>query len=410
MRWRRPLGITLLLLTVAALVSFGFWPRPLEVDLASVSRGAMEVVLEQEGRTRLKDIYHLTAPVNGSLIRIEHEPGDTVHTKDVLARIAPLAAEALDPRSQALNLAQKDVALAALSAAEADRQAAEADARHTQAEAERARRLHRQDHTLISAQELDRLQAAERASAARLRSAQFRVEVSHHEVRLVEARLAPPSDPLDPTPGESRTPWLEITAPVDGLILRRHRESAGPVNRGEPLFDIGDPASLEIEVDVLTPDAVRLHPGQPVRLERWGGDEPLTGHVRVVEPGGFTKVSALGVEEQRTWVIVDPDPGPAALARLGDAYRIEAHFIVWHAEDVLKVPASALFREGAQWQVYRVEAGLARAVPVRIGQHNGFEAEVIEGLNEGDQVITHPGDTVRDGTRVTARAPGRSAP
>ncbi len=203
------------------------------------------------------------------------------------------------------------------------------------------------------------------------------------------------------SPGNEKA--VIVRAPVSGSVLKLHHESEGVVSAGEPLLDIGNPRSLEVKAEVLSTDTVKIKKGTSVVFERWGGDKPLSGVVRVVEPAGFTKVSSLGVEEQRVLVIVDITSPREAWQRLGDGYRLDASFIIWEGDNVLQVPASALFRKGDGWALFVVEHKRARMKAVEIGQRNGLAAEIVKGLAEGEHVIVHPGDTVRDGVRVRAR-------
>jgi HlyD family secretion protein len=224
------------------------------------------------------------------------------------------------------------------------------------------------------------------------------VQVSRYELDAAEAVLGHSAARENGEGGET----VMLRSPVTGNVLARLRESEGVVSAGTSLLELGDTRQLEVEVEVLSPDAVRIHPGGRVLFERWGGDEPLEGVVRTVEPRGFMKVSALGVEEQRVLVIADIASPPQEWQALGDGYRVEARFVVWESPDALVLPSSALFRRDGDWVVYRVEDGRARLTPVRIGHNNGLDAEVLDGLQAGDRVIVHPGDDVDDGARVEA--------
>jgi HlyD family secretion protein len=254
---------------------------------------------------------------------------------------------------------------------------------------------------LTSKQAVEVRESTARAAEEAARAAAFAVASASAELGRADARLRP--DRLD---GEGRV--LSVVAPVDGLVLRRRRESAGVVLAGEPLIDIGDPQDLEIVSDLLSTDAVQVQAGAPVRLEQWGGDHALTARVRRVEPSGFMKVSALGVEEQRVNVLMDFDNPADASKRLGDGYRAEVRIVIWEAPDVVQVPTGALFRHGEDWAVYLVKSGsggngTATRTVVKIGHRNGQTAEVIEGLTAGDAVIMHPPDTLTDGVRVNVR-------
>jgi HlyD family secretion protein len=225
------------------------------------------------------------------------------------------------------------------------------------------------------------------------------VDVARHELEAAESALAYSAA----TPAGEPAERVLVRSPIDGRVLKVQRECEGPVRTGEVLLALGDPSRLEVEVDVLSADAVRIRPGTRVLFDRWGGDEPLEGMVRRVEPVGFTKVSALGVEEQRVLVIADFTSPAERWERLGDGYRVEARFVLWHADDVLQVPASSLFRHGDGWAVFAVEEGRAVRRPLRVGQRTGLAAQVLEGLAEGDVVVVHPSDEVADGVRVAPR-------
>lgn len=396
MRWHRTLGLLAVVLVLAGGLAWGFWPRPVPVDGARVQRSALTVTVEEEGRTRVKDRYVVSAPVAGLLRRVELEVGDAVTEGQVLAHLDPAPSEVLDPRRRAQAEAQVASAEAALRQAEQQVAAARAQADYARVEYARKRKLH-QDKS-ISQDEVDLAGSLARQSDANLRSAQFAVQVARFELEAARTALEY-SGAID-----QHTPHtLALHAPAAGRVLRRYHESEGVVAAGEPLIEVGDPAALEVEVDVLSADAVRIHPGTRVYFDRWGGEHPLEGEVRTVEPVGFTKISALGVEEQRVWVIADVTTPRERWSDLGDAYRVEASFVIWHADEVLQVPTSALFRHGEGWAVFVVERGTAHRRPVHTGQRSGLVAQVVDGLKAGEVVITHPDDRIADGTRVALR-------
>jgi len=243
---------------------------------------------------------------------------------------------------------------------------------------------------------VDRAVAEEERSRAQLRSARFAADTARYDMEAAQTALRYAAEPANRQP-------IEVRSPVAGAVLKIPRKSEGVVDAGQPLMEIGDPRALEVEVDVLSADAVRLHPGTDVEFERWGGDGKLEGKVRMVEPVGFTKVSALGVEEQRVWVIVDFTSPAEQWQSLGDGYRVEASFILWQGKDVLQVPASALFREGEGWALFVVQGDKAIKRTVKVGQRNGLRAQILSGINAGDKVIVHPDDQVHDGVRVVVR-------
>lgn len=388
--------LTFALLVIAAL-TFGFMPRPILVDTAVVGRGPLVVTVEEEGRTRVIDRYVLSAPVAGFARRIELDVGDQVSKGDVLLELEPLRSDVLDPRRRAEAEARVQASSAARAGASQNVAAARADAEFAARELARKEQL-RADST-ISEDDLDRARARARSAAANLRSAEFAVDVAQHELEAAETALAYSGAAT----GEGPQEMVAVNSPVDGRVLAVIRESEGVVDSGQSLIEIGDPAALEVEVDVLSADAVKIEPGARVEFHRWGGEEPLNGVVRVVEPTGFTKISALGVEEQRVLVISDIVSPRADWARLGDGYRVEAAFILWQDDDVLKTPSSALFRQGNDWAAYVVEDGRARLRRVDIGRRSGLEVQVLDGLAPDERVIVHPGDDVTDDVRVRAR-------
>lgn len=396
---RRRFGLILLASAIAAALGYGFWPRPLWVEAATVARQPLRVTVEAEGKTRLIDRYVLSAPVAGYLRRIEAEVGDGVRRDQPLATIDPLPSEVLDPRRRAQAEARVAASEASLQAARETATATRAEADYARLEFERITALCRRQCVVAEA-ERDRAESRARQTEAQLRSAQFAVEVARHEVEAAKTALRPSAA----QPGDAARETVVVRAPVDGQVLACQRRSEGVVEAGMPLLEVGDPHALEVTVDVLSADAVRIRPGTPIVLERWGGEQPLEGVTRTVEPVGFTKLSALGVEEQRVWVVADLRSPAEAWSRLGDGYRVEASFIVWQGEQVLQIPASALFRQGDGWAVFVVENGQARRRTVEIGQRGGLAVEIRSGLTEGERVVTHPDDALQEGAAVRIRA------
>jgi HlyD family secretion protein len=397
MKSRRAWWLGLVGVLVLAGVVAGFLPRPVPVDLAPLERGPLTVTVEEEGKTRVIDRYVVSAPVAGFARRIELDVGDAVARGDQLLLLEPLRSDVLDPRRRAEAEARVASARSAMLAAEQNASAADADEELARLELQRIEKLARIQY--VAEDELDRARAQARAAAAKLRSAQFALEVARHELEAARTALEYSAAGDGGEPPET----VAIRSPVDGRILRLMRESEGVVDSGEPLFEVGDPGALEVEVDVLSSDAVRIAPGTRVRFTRWGGDEPLEGVVRVVEPTGFTKISALGVEEQRVLVISDIVSPPAEWQRLGDGYRVEASFVLWQAEDVLQAPASALFRDGGGWAVFVNRNGRAVLTPVATGARNGLHVQILDGLRAGDEVVIHPGDDVHADGRIRPR-------
>ncbi len=401
-QWRRRIVWTVLALLVLAALLVGFWPKPVTVETAQVKRAPLRVAVDEEGRTRVRDRFIVSAPVAGYARRLELDVGDQVSVGQPLVDVEPLRASVLDPRSRAEAEARVAAAKAALAAAKQAADAAKATALQSRSEYQRKKRLC--EVQCISEDELEHARTEAQVNAANQRSAESAVEVARYNLEAAQTALKYSAA----TPDQAAREHVILKSPIRGDVLKLHRRSEGVVAAGEPLIDLGDPHALEVEVEVLSQDAVRIRPGTQVLFERWGGGNTLQGVVRVVEPVGFTKVSALGVEEQRVLVIADITSPPEQWQRLGDGYRVEASFTLWQQDKVLQVPASALFRSSAktgegeqdQWAVFVVTDGRARLRPVRIGERNGLAAQVIDGLKAGERVILHPSDEVADGVRV----------
>ena len=393
-QWRRHTVLGLVLVAGAAALIWGLRPQPIAVDLGTASRGALRVTLEQEGRTRVLDRYVVASPVTGYARRIPLEVGQAVARGATVAELEPLRADTLDPRRQAEAAARIAAAGSALSGAEQRASAAASAAELTQAELQRVRALRLQGHVSSAAE--DRAASDAQRSGAEHRSTQFAVTAARHELEAARTLLQYAGKP-------SGAGLVTVRAPVAGKVLKIAHKSEGSVTSGQPLVEIGDPGALEVEVDLLSADAVRIPPGTRVVFERWGGEGTLEGVVRMVEPAGFTKVSALGVEEQRVWVIVAFTSPASQWQRLGDGYRVEASFILWEGKEVLQIPASAVFRDGEGWAVFAVEQGRAVKRSVQVGQRTGLQAQITSGLQAGDSVISHPDDRVRDRVRVVVR-------
>jgi HlyD family secretion protein len=391
-RWIR------ILIVVAVVAAIGYWafkPAPVAADFGAVERGRLEVTVDEEGRTRLRDRYVVSAPVPGRMQRIELEPGDRVVAgKTVLAQFQPTDPALLDARTRAELEARVRAAESAVGSARAEGERIDTELTFARSELKRFRAL--VDEKVLAARELE---AAEQqvASLERARqSADFAVRTAQHQLEVARASLLQ-------TRGGRSAP-IPLLSPVDGVVLRRLQESAAVVPAGQPLMEVGDLKDLEIVSDLLSSAAVKVRPGQPVIIEQWGGDRPLRGRVRLVEPSGFTKISALGVEEQRVNVIVDFDEPRETWESLGDGYRVELRIIVWEKDDLLKVPTSSLFRHEGKWAVYTVENGRAVRREVEVGQRNGLEAEVLSGLAESQRIIVYPSDAIADGIAVRARS------
>jgi HlyD family secretion protein len=397
MRLKRKIILLAIMAAVVLAVVHGFMPKPVAVDVVKAARGPLSVFVEEEGKTRVKDRYVVSAPVSGFAKRIELEVGDPVKKGQEVAELEPLRSTVLDPRARAEAKARVAAAKAALNAAVEDAKAASSEADYAGDELERIGKLF--ESGFVSKDELDLAETRARQARAALSSAEFSVEVARHELEAARTALRYSAGEKVDKPRRK----VPILTPVDGRVLKVLHKSEGVVSAGEALIEVGDPRALEVEVDVLSDYSVRIAPETRVLLERWGGERPLEGRVRVVEPAGFTKVSALGIEEQRVLVISDITSPPAEWERLGDGYRVEARFILWEGEDVLQVPQSALFRHGEGWAVFVLKEGRAVRRPVSVGKRSGLSAEVVSGLNEGEEVVSHPDNDIEDGAHVERR-------
>ncbi|HEY2743934.1 MAG TPA: HlyD family efflux transporter periplasmic adaptor subunit [Polyangia bacterium] len=378
---------------LAVLVGLSMRPRALPVEVAPLTRGPMRVTIDEEARTQVKRRYVVSAPLTGKLLRVEHRAGDRIEEGAVLARLVPADAPLLDPRARAEQEARLHASEAAV--AQADANVARARVGDASARDDLARKEKLAIGSAISAHDLE-LASTEAASRTQdLASAEFGAKVADHQ--LAEARAALQR-------GRSgRVDEFEIVAPASGQILRVMKESEGVVTAGTALVEVGDPSLLEVAVDLLTVEAVRVRPGMAAFIDHWGGKEALTARVRSVEPSGFTKVSALGVEEQRVRVLLDLVAPPAEWRTLGDNFRVEVHIVVWQSDSVLRAPGAALFRRGESWAAFVVDGGRARARTLSIGEMSADSAEVRGGAQAGDVVILRPGESLQDGARVAAR-------
>ena len=378
----------------AALLAVAVWPRPAIVDVATATRGPLVVTVDEEGVTRVRERFIVSSPVAGRVLRIELDPGDAVKRGQPVALVRAEPAPLLDERARADAHAAVESARAALGRARAEERRARATVTQLRRELARVRDL--AESRVVSAQELDAHEAESNVAEESVNAAAFAVQAAAFDLQRAQTRVTPT---ITPPPGRVVT----VSSPVAGVVLKRIRESESIVPAGDPLLEIADPMRLEIVSDLLSTDAVRVKPASRAIIEQWGGDNTLDGRVRRIEPAGFTKVSALGVEEQRVNVIVDFEDPSAACAALGDAYRVEVRIVVWEGRDVVKVPTSALFRDGRQWAVYRLLEGRAQHTPVEVGHQTGQEAEIAAGLSASDRVIVYPGDALRHGARVRPR-------
>ena len=367
-------------------------------SVASVSRGPLEISFVEEGKTRLEDRFVVTAPLSGVVRRITLRPGDAVQAGQTVAEINPTSSALLDPRAR--SAAEADIGSADSAARAARQRTLAAATANDVAQSNFMRQQQLQAAGMASPAQLDAARAQAGLASAELDTARADAQIAQR--RLQTARAVLGEEGRSATGASAKV--VAVPAPVGGLVIERVVESATPVAMGQRLLDIGNPAALEIEVQALSTDAVRLQPGMKARLLRWGGEGVLDASVRRIEPGGFTKVSALGVEEQRTRVLLNIDSPHERWAALGDAFRVEVEFILSQQATVLQAPASALFRAGEGWAVYRLDSGVARSTPVRLGARSATAAQVLEGLQENQQVVVQPDDRIKDGTRIKAVA------
>ena len=388
---------------LAAALAIMTRPQPVPVDFAVVSRGTMAETLDHEGRTRVRERYVVSAPVAGRVLRIELRPGDrVVANQTVIATFAPGASSLLDARSRAGATSRVSEAQALLEQAKAQREQVRVQSQHALEERDRAQNLAK--FGLMTAEGLRAAETQAAASQRALDAAEAAVRAGEHEVEAARAMLVEPgSSPAGVAGTAPKGVTLTLRSPIDGVVLERHRESETVVMQGEPLVTVADTSALEVVADYLSSDAVRIQPGMRALIDQWGGDQPLDAVVRRVEPAGFLKVSALGVEEQRVWVVLDFKAPAAAGRALGDGYRVEVRVVTWEGSDAVRVPVSSLFRRGTGWAVFVEEGGLARERPVQIGHRNGTFAEVLSGVSVGAKIIIYPPDTVSDGTHITPR-------
>jgi HlyD family secretion protein len=381
-------------------LAFAFSPRAVIVDMVTVDRGELVITVNDEGETRVHDVYVLSAPVAGHMRRIDLHAGDAVTALEtIVAEIQPIDPAFLDPRSEAQ-------ARADLRAAQSARELAEAEVERARAELEFAEREHSRSVRLIkdgtiSQRDLDTAERNKRMTTAALATAIAAFDVRSYELERARAALVSPSQT---TAGSEDCDCVAIRAPVHGRVLRILQQSEGVVAAGSPLIEIGNPRDLEIVVDLLSPDAVKVGPGQRVIIERWGGGAPLAGRVRLVEPFGYTKISALGIEEQRVNVVIDLTSDEGEWQRLAHGYQVDVRIVLWESDDTLIVPLLALFRDGSEWSVFVESDGRAELRKVEIGRRNSLDAEVLSGLEAGESVVLYPGGRVSSGVRIAERS------
>jgi len=388
-RLRRVIGafITLLIVAVAAWILFS--PDPVKIELATVEQGPMQVSIDNQGQVRVHDKYTVAAPVAAELERVVLHDGDPVRKGQLVAILSPLP---MDVRQRQEATARLEAAKALAREAGLRAQRAQADLQFAINERARVDRLVAEK--FVAPQAADKARTAEKTSRAEWDASRSHERAAIADVKAAEAALFAAG-----MPGNDPRREVRLTSPVDGYVIKVNEKSERTVNAGTVLVTIGDPTKYELIVDVLSTDAVKIHPGDPMLLEGWGGGKTLRAKVRLVEPVAFTKVSALGVEEQRVNIIGDPvDP----LGPLGDGYRIEARIVIWSSDHAVKVAASSLFRVGQAWHVFIADNGRAREIEVEVGQRNQEEAQILSGLTPGMRVIRYPSNQLKDGVRIAA--------
>ena len=389
---KRILNILVLVIVagaVVALLTMWLRPAPARVDAAQAQRGPMLVTVDGEGKTRVRDRYVVATPIGGQLRRITLKRGDAVARGQVIAQIEPPPLAPLDPR-------QRAEAIARVNAAEDARQEIGQMVNRNQASYEQTRRDLERCEILarsgdISRQELEKARTAVTTSLREYEAARSKSQTAAHEVEVARAAL------LAANQRSAQSSVVKVHAPTGGKVLRIIEESERVVAAGAPLVELSNPSKLEVVIELLSTDAVKVSPGAPVLIEGWGGPEALEARVRLIEPSAFTKVSALGIEEQRVNVVADL---VTPSTTLGDGYRVEGRIVIWQADNVLKVPVSAIFRRGESWSVFVIENGEAQLREVEIGQRTPFEVEIKSGLDENTKVIIHPSNEISDGSRV----------
>jgi HlyD family secretion protein len=393
---RRVLGLSTIVLVIGGAIVWSFLPKPVSVDLATVERGPFQVSVEDEGRTRVHDAYVVSAPIGGRLLRIGNRAGeDVIAGKSVVAQLQPTEPAFLDARARAQAQATIKAAEAARKSAAASVVQAQAEVDHAVPELARVERLAARD--LVSKADLENAQLQERKAKAGLEAARSALSVREFELENAKMLIADFGDISNPKA------IVSLKAPVTGRVFRVLQQSEAVVTAGTPILEIGNPDDLEVMVEFLSTDAVKVQPGATARITDWGGPKDLAARVRLVEPSGFTKISALGVEEQRVRVILDIAEPRTAWPQLGDGFRVNARIVVSETVDAVHAPLSALFRNGEGWQAFVVHDGRAVRTNISVGQTNDSDAQILKGLQPGDRVILHPSDKITDDVPIAVR-------
>ncbi|TVR10993.1 MAG: HlyD family efflux transporter periplasmic adaptor subunit [Salinarimonadaceae bacterium] len=390
--------LALLVLGGAGAIWWALRPQPIDVDVATVAAGPFEVLVEEDGVTRIRDVYTVSAPVAGALQRPPRRVGDEVRANEtILAVIEPSAPGFLDLRTERVSEAALEAARAGVRLAEAQLRQAEAERAFAEADLARAFELSRRE--AISSRALDQARLAAQTAATSVASAEATLEVRRRELASAEATLIQPGAVAQ----TGASCCINVLSPVDGRVLRVHVDSEQVVQAGTSLIEVGDPRDLEVVVDLLSRDAVRITPGAEARIEGWGGETALAARVARVEPTAITRVSALGIEEQRVRAVLAFEGDLADGGRLGHNFRVVVRIVAWRADDVVAAPVGALFRQGDEWAVFVVEEGRAALRPIRIGERNNRYVRVVGGLSAGERIVLHPGDAIIDGAAVAER-------
>ncbi len=391
---RRFLVWSVVIVLLLAAIGWSFWPQALQVETATVTRGPLRVEVSDEGRTRVRESYLVSAPVAGRLLRVEKHAGDPVtEDKTIVADLLPATPGFLDVRSRAQAEAALKSAVAARDLAQSLLARAKAELAFATSDLARSRSLAKSN--AISHQNLEKSELVYNNATSQLMTAAAYLQAKEFDLQSARAQLMDPENAA----GRQRAS-LPLKAPATGRVLRVLRENEAVVAAGAPIMEIGDPKDLEVVVELVSEDAVKVHEGDAATIGDWGGPGLLAARVRRIEPSGFTKVSALGVEEQRVNVLLDFAEPVRKWEDMADGYRVSAHIVIWQSPAVLRVPASAMFRSGNGWAVFKIEGGRAKLTPIETGRSNESFAELRRGLMEGDRVIQHPSDRIRDGVKV----------
>lgn len=389
-------GLALGALAAVAGIAWFLMPKPITVETVAVTKGRFVASVDEDGKTRIRQRYVVAAPLAGRLTRVGLKAGDKVAANDVIAAILPPPAPLLDPRSRREAEERLGTAEAALDRSKATVERAQAQAEQARSELDRTRTLAGRGASTVQA--LERAELAQRVADRDLRAAEFQNHAAEHELAQARALLGRYENGI----GAPTELW-NITAPVSGVVLKVVQESETVVQSGMPLMEIGDPRDLEIVTDVLSTEAVEIRPGADVVIEHWGGPGVLSGRVRRVEPAAFTKVSTLGVEEQRVNVLIDVSSPPQQWAGLGDGYQVDTRITVFTRDDIEIIPAGALFRRGDSWNVFVAEDGRAQSRAIELVRRSRGFAAVGKGLAPGERVIVYPGDQISPGVRVSLK-------